>query len=328
MKSELFVDLGPVSKASDPDAIDSLIDPVTGAPFVLYQASQTLADSQSRHRRLLSRISALIFELTADGTVLYVNEAVTRTTGYRYAELVGHSWWDTFSRGERGKDRMALTRRFRAGDVTNYDLPLTAKDGSTIILDLTTANRYGKDQAVERIIGFGIDITHRRAAETQLRESEARYRQIAEMAHEGIWMLNAKGLMTDGKQKKEDSHRQPLLDSPDAALLSDAGKRLSRNHERVWVRLQCLVVCAASSAINGTILNISPGGCQVRIPASLSVQTEITLQIYLPGGTDPFITQQGIVRSTALGQCGVEFINRKHDTISKLRRLLATEFMA
>lgn len=209
--------------------IDSLIHPHTGAPLLLYQASETLVESQVRHRRLLSRMSALVFELAADGTILYINEAVTRLTGYGYAELIGQCWWDIFCPGDHEHQRDAVSQRFKSGDVSNDELQLTAKDGSTVILELTTANRYGQDQSIERIIGFGVDITRRRTAEATLRASEARYRSIVEMAHEGIWMLDAHGFTTFANKKMAElvGHSQhDIIGTPASAFFGEAAKRL------------------------------------------------------------------------------------------------------
>jgi PAS domain S-box-containing protein len=47
-----------------------------------------------------------------------------------------------------------------------------------------------------RMLGVTIDITHRKRVEAALKESEQRFRQVAETAGEFIWEVNAEGLYT------------------------------------------------------------------------------------------------------------------------------------
>ena len=56
--------------------------------------------------------------------------------------------------------------------------------------------RFAPDGNFSGYIGSCIDITDRRRAEGQLRESEERFRRIVETALEGIWVLDPQGRTT------------------------------------------------------------------------------------------------------------------------------------
>lgn len=58
---------------------------------------------------------------------------------------------------------------------------------------LIIAQKYNQDRAA---VSVGIDITNLKKAEKALQESETRYRQIVELAEEGIWVMNGEALTT------------------------------------------------------------------------------------------------------------------------------------
>ncbi len=174
------------------DGNGSIESPPDGS-VLLSQAQEALAESQTRYRRLVNRMSAIVFELAPDGTTRFVNDAVSRITGYQREELGGGNWWNTFFPGERHREAEELLARLHLDDVTNEEVTLTSKAGSLITLELNSANRYRPDQTLESIVGFGIDITERKWVEKRLRRSERHFRSLIENALDVITVLNADG---------------------------------------------------------------------------------------------------------------------------------------
>jgi diguanylate cyclase (GGDEF)-like protein/PAS domain S-box-containing protein len=149
---------------------DAVVDPRTGAIVLLREAQQAVQESQARYHRLITHLSAIIFELAPDGTVLFVNDAIETATRYTPAGLMGKSVPDIFFPGEQRCRWDAAYRAVQKGDLTNYEMVLAGKDGTPAVLEVSTANRY-KDGALERIIGFAINITARKHAEEKLRQA-------------------------------------------------------------------------------------------------------------------------------------------------------------
>ncbi len=71
---------------------DAVVYPVSGTPLLLHQAQEALLESEARYRGLVTHMSALVFEATPDGTLVFVNEALTPITGYRPEEMLGQNW--------------------------------------------------------------------------------------------------------------------------------------------------------------------------------------------------------------------------------------------
>lgn len=98
----------------------------------------------------------LICELEPDGTVIYVNDAVSDLTGYSKEELRGCNWFKKFYPGSEVEQVKELYRLFELGDVVNYSMRLKAKDGSERLLKWNSSNVYAENGDLEKIVGVGV----------------------------------------------------------------------------------------------------------------------------------------------------------------------------
>lgn len=80
-----------------------------------------------------------------------------------------------------------------------------ALKGETMQQELWFANRwlkmwrqpiYDENDEISGMIGIGLDITQQQQAQTALRESEARYRQVADSLHDVLFQTDARGYWT------------------------------------------------------------------------------------------------------------------------------------
>ena len=171
--------------------VDTVTRPGSGQ-VILPEAQRALVESQGRYHRLVMRMSAVVFELGPDGRTVFVNDAVTKVTGYRPDELTGKNWWQTLLRVEDLSRVADIGAMLAAGDVANYHMTLSGKSGSQVLLDVTTANHY-RDGRLERIVGFGTDISERSRAQAALSESEARFQQLADSMPQIVWAARPDG---------------------------------------------------------------------------------------------------------------------------------------
>jgi diguanylate cyclase (GGDEF)-like protein/PAS domain S-box-containing protein len=132
-----------------------------------------LSESERRHRLLFERNLAGVYRNSVAGRMLECNEAMARILGYASREelLLVNARELYFSAAEREQFVAAVREE---GGIRGMEVCLRRKDGTPVWV-LESVHLLG-----DVLEGTVIDITDRKRAETALRESEARYRLMAE----------------------------------------------------------------------------------------------------------------------------------------------------
>lgn len=147
-----------------------------------------LGESELRFRTLTSHAPVGIFQTDPKGHCLFVNERWCEMAGMTPEEAKGAGWARALHPEDRERvfnewyDATKAGRKFAAE--YRFQTPqgkVTWLYGSAIAL----RNEAG---AVVGYIGTITDITERKEAEEKLKESENRFRQLAENIHEVFWM--------------------------------------------------------------------------------------------------------------------------------------------
>jgi diguanylate cyclase (GGDEF)-like protein/PAS domain S-box-containing protein len=160
-------------------------------------AERAVRASEERYRNILANMNEGYFEVDLKGNYTFVNDALLRMRGYRYDEMVGLSYRDTYDPETAKQTRRVYNEVYRTGKpVERVEWTFKRKDGS----------RGRWEQSVQRIddaagkpIGFrGVvrDVTERHAAEEALRASEEKHRAILENMYDGYFEVDLKGNYT------------------------------------------------------------------------------------------------------------------------------------
>ncbi|WP_052402911.1 hybrid sensor histidine kinase/response regulator [Muricoccus aerilatus] len=119
-----------------------------------------------------------------------VNDAFLRMTSFSREEAIGKTWQELTPPEFHAPSQKAVAEVLTIGETTPYEKQYFRRDGSRW-WGLFAARRIG-----EEVVEFALDVTARRDAETALRESEARFRHLADSAPALIWMTDADGEVT------------------------------------------------------------------------------------------------------------------------------------
>ncbi|MBV8758401.1 MAG: PAS domain S-box protein [Deltaproteobacteria bacterium] len=146
-----------------------------------------LGANEALFRAVIDHASDALFVHGPDGRVIDVNDAACRSLGYTRHELLGMMPGD-FDAKMTADDLAALSTRLEAGDVVSIDSRHRRKDGSTFPVEVRI-QRFAHDGTF-RSVSLARDMTHRELAAKQLRESEERFRELAETISDVFWIVD------------------------------------------------------------------------------------------------------------------------------------------
>jgi PAS domain S-box-containing protein len=153
-------------------------------------ADQILRESEEKFRSLFER-SNVGFSLTSPTGQIAANRAFADMLGYASEAMSGFTWRDIthpddVELTERKLDELASGE----ADSVRFEKRFLRKDGSVVWADMHQTVRRDAEGRVENMICGILDITERKRAEEELRESEERYRLLAESSQDFIFIID------------------------------------------------------------------------------------------------------------------------------------------
>ena len=175
----------PVGREGKPPLIGAVALDITEKK----QAEEALRASEERYRLLAEASHDVTFIVGRDDRVLYVNSFAAGMLGMKPEEIVGRRRADFF-RGEiNDRQRRSLDTVFTTGKPFEIEGPIP--QGGGVTWQLTRLIPLKDDSGeVYAVLGISRNITDRKRMEDALRESEERYRQLAEASRDFIFVLD------------------------------------------------------------------------------------------------------------------------------------------
>ncbi len=174
------------------DDLDTLMAVATTAAMVIEgkRAEEELRRSEGKLREYLECIPDAIYITDPKGAFTYGNRAAESMTGYSRGELIGKNFLEAGLLPETYVPQAARIRDLNAeGTPTGpREIQLMRKDGSIVFAEISTYPIVDGENI--EVIGTARDVTGRKKADEALRESEQRYRLLAENVSDVIWTLD------------------------------------------------------------------------------------------------------------------------------------------
>ena len=160
------------------------------------RAEAALAESEERYRRAITAFHGATYETDLETGYAYRAPRVYEMLGFRPedAEPTRQWWFDRIHPDDAPRFHDCLEALF-SGKADELDLEFRVRhaDGSWMWVwqrGLAVRDEKGR---LKSTVGAILDISRRKATEAALRESEARFRHMADSAPALIWMTDAEG---------------------------------------------------------------------------------------------------------------------------------------
>lgn len=200
--------------------------------------------SESKFRSLVESLSDLIWELDINGNFTYISTQIVDLLGYEQQELIGKS--PTMFMGLEESQRIStiLEQVFKEEKgFQNIENKCIHKDGTSVVFEISAAPFFNENGELEGLRGINRNITEKLKVDRELRESEEKFKLLADQMLLGILIVkdglykyyNDAVLEIFGTTKQQmDSlapyELQTLIDPEDRAFVMEQLKKKESGH--------------------------------------------------------------------------------------------------
>jgi PAS domain S-box-containing protein len=153
----------------------------------------SLRESEQRFRTLAAHAPVGIFQSGLEGETIFVNESWCVMTGLSPAEAYGDGWASAIHPDDRERVIKGWQAAVAGGTASEAEFRFLRPDGAVTWLQGRAVPLRDKAGELLGYIGTVVDITQHKTAEFALRESEERFRHMADHAPVMIWVTEADG---------------------------------------------------------------------------------------------------------------------------------------
>lgn len=162
-------------------------------------AQNELINSEERFRSITEQISDLVFLTNSDGILIYLSPLAEQVLEQPLEQLLGRHFSEYIVEQDLPLAQEKFYEILKTGtNVKNLDIQLKRPDGRIIIGELSGA--LYKTESLTGIIGVVRDISERKKAENELRQSRNLLSRIFDIMPIGLWLADKNGKLIRGNK--------------------------------------------------------------------------------------------------------------------------------
>lgn len=151
------------------------------------RATRALRASEQRYKAIVESQSEMVCRFRPDGTILFVNNAYARALNTTPEKITRMNFWDFIPEADRPAVRAMLDRLTPDRPQDSVENRFDTATGERWTLWTNRALAFDEDGVLLEAQSSGLDISDRKLAETVLKESEEKFRALANAAPVLIW---------------------------------------------------------------------------------------------------------------------------------------------
>lgn len=159
------------------------------ADLALQETNRKLQQVEARQRTILQDQAELISRLTGSGVYIYANEVFLRFFGKSEEELIGARWNPLVHPDDLERVGRELAQLSPENPLVMIENRVFSASGQLYWMEFSNRGFFDREGRLTEIQSVGRDITRRKELESILKESEERFRLLAESSLVGIYVL-------------------------------------------------------------------------------------------------------------------------------------------
>jgi PAS domain S-box-containing protein len=188
------------------------------------KAEEALRKSERKYREFADSLPEIAFEIDERGNVRFFNRRASEILGYSEEDFRTMSILQFLIPQDRVRVKENIQRILKGEESSGNEYTLLRKDGSTFPV-LALSNRIITEDGKVGVRGVIINISEQKDTEEKLRESEEKFRNLAEQSPNMIF-IDQKGMVMYANKEAEDvmGYKKKEFCSPDFSFLDLIGQ--------------------------------------------------------------------------------------------------------
>jgi len=162
-----------------------------GSAIAKERTQKQLAESDAKYKSVVQNIDEVIFQISSDGTCLFVNDAWNRITGHQpHEHCLGKNFFN-FLGEETHEHLQAVCKEILNGEKKRFhhSCHIKTSNGDPCWMDITLMPQINDAGKIIGLFGSMMDSTKQKQALDTLTNSEKRYRQISQLISDYAYRL-------------------------------------------------------------------------------------------------------------------------------------------
>ncbi len=158
----------------------------------LHSTTVALRESEAYHRRLIDILPDAVFLIHPRGRLLTANSQAVSMLGYTdSAHLLEKTIFDLTPEQDHDRIKQDITHALKVGVLRDAQYTLIRRDHTRVRVELSATVSLGLTEQPAGLLSMVRDVDERTRAQDALRESEQKFRQLADNIREVFWISNA-----------------------------------------------------------------------------------------------------------------------------------------